>query len=124
MQNQYETVFILTPVLSEEQIKETVKKFRDFLLNNGAEMVHEESWGIRKLAYQINHKSTGYYHLFEYRIAPEMIAKFELQLRRDERVMRFLTVKLDKYAIEYNENRRKKLKNSAEPKPIIDQINN
>ncbi len=117
MQNQYETVFILTPVLSEQQIKETVGKFRNYLKDRGAEMVHEESWGIRKLAYQINHKSTGYYHLFEYKVAPNVIADFELQLRRDERVMRFLTVKLDKYAIEYNEKRRKKLQEkSAEPK--------
>ncbi len=107
--NQYETVFILTPGLSEDQIKETVDKFRQFILDNGGEMVWEEKWGIRKLAYPIRHKTSGYYHLFEFKADPDFIQKFETQLRRDENVMRFLTVKLDKYAIEYNEQKRQKL---------------
>ncbi len=114
--NQYETVFILTPVLSEDQIKETVDKFRKFITDNEGEIVYEESWGIRKLAYPIQHKTTGYYHLFEFKAAPELIENFEIQLRRDERVIRFLTVKLDKLAIEYNEQRRQQ---KAEPKPEV-----
>jgi len=109
MLNQYETVFILTPVLSEDQIKETVDKYRQFLLKNEGEIIWEESWGIRKLAYPIRHKTTGYYHLFEFRASPNLISKFETQLRQDERVIRFLAVKLDKKAIEYNEQRRKQI---------------
>ncbi len=54
--NQYETVFILTPVLSDEQMKEAVKKYQDFLKEQGAEIVHEEHWGMRKLAYPIQKK--------------------------------------------------------------------
>ena len=115
MVNQYETVFILTPVLSETQVKEAVKKFKDFLTEKGAEIVHEENWGLRKLAYKINKKSTGFYQLFEFRAEPSLIAPFELQLRRDERVMRFLTVKLDKYAIEFNQRRREKMKEQPQP---------
>ena len=111
---QYETVFILTPVLTEDQIKETVDKFRQFILDNDGEIVWEESWGMRKLAYPIRHKTTGYYHLFEFKARPSFIEKFETQLRRDERVMRFLTVKLDKYAIQHNEERRKKLQAQQE----------
>ena len=110
MLNQYETVFILTPVLSEDQMKETVKKYQDFLRQNGAEIVHEERWGMRKLAYPIQKKSTGFYHLYEYRAEGDSIAKIELALKRDERVMRFLTVKLDKHAIAYNEKKRAKAK--------------
>jgi len=110
MLNQYETVFILTPVLSEDQMKETVKKYQDFLRQNGAEIVHEEKWGMRKLAYPIQKKSTGFYHLYEYRAEGDSIAKIELALKRDERVMRFLTVKLDKHAIAYNEKKRAKAK--------------
>lgn len=109
MVKQYETVFILTPVLSEDQVKETVKKFRDYLLSKGAEIVNEENWGLRKLAYKIKKKSTGFYILFEYRIDTQKLKEFETQLKRDERVLRFLTVYLDKYAIEFNEKRRKKL---------------
>ena len=74
MLNQYETVFIMTPVLSEEQMKETVKKFENILTNNGAEIIHQENWGLRKLEYQIQKKSTGFYHLFEFKAEPTMVA--------------------------------------------------
>jgi small subunit ribosomal protein S6 len=110
MVNQYETVFIMTPVLSEEQMKETVKKFRDHLTSNGAEIVLDESWGMRKLAYPIQKKSTGFYHLFEFKVEGEVIKDYEVAFKRDERIMRFLTVKLDKHAIAYNEKKRKKAK--------------
>ena len=105
--NQYETVFILTPVLSDEQMKEAVKKYEDHLIKNGAEIVHREDWGLRKLVYPIQKKSTGFYHLFEYTNDGQLIADLELQLKRDERVLRFLTVKLDKHAIAYNEKKRR-----------------
>ena len=105
--NQYETVFILTPVLSDDQMKEAVKKYETFLNDNGAEIVHRENWGLRKLVYPIQKKSTGFYHLFEYTAPGDMIAKIEIQLKRDERVLRFLTVKLDKHAIAYNEKKRR-----------------
>ena len=105
--NYYETVFILTPVLSDEQMKEAAEKFKNFLTQNGAEIVNEELWGLRKLAYPINKKSTGFYCLLEFKAEPELIKKFETAYRRDERVIRFLTFRLDKYAVEYAEKRRK-----------------
>lgn len=106
MMNQYETVFILTPVLSEDQMKETVNKFKTLLTEKGAEIVNEESWGLRKMAYPIEKKSTGFYQLFEFKAEPEVIERLEIGFRRDERVIRFLTVKLDKYAAQYAEKRR------------------
>ena len=108
MLNQYETVFICTPVLSEPQVKETVKKFKDIITSNGCEMLHEENWGMKKLAYPIQKKSTGFYQLFEFKADPAFIAKLETDFRRDERVIRFMTVKLDKFAVEYS-NKRKRL---------------
>lgn len=105
--NQYETVFILTPVLSDEQMKEAVKKYEDHLISNGAEIVHREDWGLRKLVYPIQKKSTGFYHLFEFKNDGQLISELEVQLKRDERVLRFLTVKLDKHAIAYNEKKRR-----------------
>lgn len=110
MVNQYETVFIMTPVLSEEQMKETVKKFKDYLLGNGAEMVYEDNWGMRKLAYPIQKKSTGFYHLFEFKAEGSIIRDYEVAFKRDERILRFLTVKLDKHAVAYNEKKRNKAK--------------
>ena len=107
--NQYETVFILNPVLSETQIKEAVEKFENFLTSRGAEFVSKENWGLKKLAYPIQNKKSGFYHLFEFKVAGEVIDAFELEFRRDERVMRYLTVKLDKHAIAWAEKRRAKL---------------
>ena len=107
--NQYETVFILTPVLSDEQMKETVAKFTNLLKNNGAEILNEETWGLKKMAYAIQKKSTGFYCLIEFKAEPEVIKTLETAYRRDEKVIRFQTVKLDKYAVEYAEKRRAKL---------------
>ena len=104
--NQYETVFILTPVLSEVQMKEAVEKFKGILTAEGAEIVNEENWGLKKLAYPIEKKTTGFYVMFEFNADPKVIAKLELQYRRDERVIRYLTTKLDKYAVEYAAKRR------------------
>ena len=107
--NQYETVFILTPVLSEEQMKEAVAKFETILTNNGAELVFKNFWGMRKLAYPIQKKSTGFYQLIEYKAEGSVIETLETELKRDERIIRFLTVKLDKHAIAYNEKKRRKM---------------
>ncbi len=107
--NHYETVFILNPVLSDTQIKETVQKFNDYLVSKGAEMISKEDWGLKKLAYPIQKKKSGFYHLFEYKIAGENIAAFELEFRRDDSVMRYLTVKLDKHAAAWAETRRSRI---------------
>jgi small subunit ribosomal protein S6 len=106
--NNYETVFILTPVLSDAQMKEAVSKFKNLLTEQGAEIVNEENWGLRKLAYPIDKKTTGFYTLLEFNVNPEVIDKLEINFRRDERIIRFLTVKQDKFALEYAEKRRNK----------------
>jgi len=106
MLNHYETVFIITPVLSDVQMKETVKKFRTILADNGAEFVNEEDWGLRKLAYPIQNKTTGFYNLFEFKAPGTLIDKLETEYRRDERIIRFLTFKMDKYAVAYSNKKR------------------
>ena len=104
--NQYETVFILTPVLSDVQMKEAVEKFKGILTAEGAEIINEENWGLKKLAYPIEKKSTGFYQLIEFNANPATIQKLELNYRRDERVIRYITIKMDKYAAEYAAKRR------------------
>ena len=106
--NHYETVFILTPVLSDEQMKETVAKFKKLLADNGAETLNEEAWGLKKMAYAIDKKSTGFYCLLEFTAEPSVVDTLETGYRRDEKVIRFMTVKLDKYAVAYAEKRRAK----------------
>ena len=106
MIKQYETVFIATPVLSEAQMKETVKKYIDYIVAKGGEIVYEEDWGLKQLAYPIQKKSTGFYYMIEFKADTQVIARLETQYRRDERIMRFLTFAMDKHAIAYAEKRR------------------
>lgn len=108
MTNRYETVFILTPVLSEDQTKETVKKFKDLIKTGNGKVRHEESWGMRKLAYPIQKKSTGFYYLLEFESEGDLITKLETEFRRDERVIRFLTIVMDKHHIDFAEKHRTK----------------
>ncbi|MEI5985102.1 UNVERIFIED_CONTAM: rpsF [Trichonephila clavipes] len=103
---QYESVIILTPLLSEDAAKEVITKFKDILVEGGAEIIAEDNWGLRKLAYPIQKKTTGFYHLTEFKAPGELIKKLEVDYKRDERVMRFLTISLDKHAVAYNEKKR------------------
>jgi small subunit ribosomal protein S6 len=107
--NSYETVFILTPVLSEEQAKEAVQKFESQVGSLGGKVKHSESWGLKKLAYPIQKKSTGFYFLTEFQAPGSAVAELEVAFKRDERVMRFLTVKMDKDHLAYAEKRRAKM---------------
>ncbi|MFD2598842.1 30S ribosomal protein S6 [Sphingobacterium corticis] len=103
---QYESVIILTPLLSEEAANEAIAKFKNILVEGGAEIVAEDNWGLKKLAYPIQKKTTGFYHLTEFKAPGELIKKLEVEYKRDERVMRFLTISLDKHAIAYSEKKR------------------
>ncbi len=116
MKKNYETVFILTPVLSDIQMKDAVLRFIKVITDNKGEVINEEHWGLKKLAYPIQHKNTGFYHLLEFKSEPSLISKLETELRRDEKVMRFLTVSIDKHALVYNERRRKGAFNTKENK--------
>ena len=106
--NSYETVFILTPVLSDDQAKEAVQKFESEMKAFGAKIKHSENWGLRKLAYPIQKKSTGFYFLVEFEADGSVVADYELMMKRDERVLRFLTVKMDTDHVAYSEKRRAK----------------
>ena len=117
--NKYETVFILTPVLSDAQMKEAVEKFTKVITDNGGNIVNEELWGLRKLAYPIDKKSTGFYALVEFDSDPTLVKTLETAYRRDERVLRFLTFRLDKYAAEYAAKRRS-LKANAAAQPTVE----
>ena len=106
MLTQYETVFILTPVLSEDDTKKTISTYLDLLKSKGAEIVHQEAWGLRNLRYPINKKTTGIYHVVEFKSDGKAVDTLEVAFRRDENVLRYLTVKLDKYALKYNNDKR------------------
>ena len=108
MLKQYETVFIATPVLSEQQMKEAVAKYTQLIADNGGEVVYEENWGLKQLAYPIQHKTSGFYYLIQFKAEPSFIETLETQYFRDERIIRYLTVALDKHAVAYAAKRREK----------------
>lgn len=112
---QYETVIVLTPLLSEDSVKEGVAKFTKILTDGGAEIIQQDSWGLKKLAYPIQKKTTGHYHLIEFKAPGELINKLEVEYKRDERVLRFLTVSLDKHAVAYNDKKRSGAFNKNKP---------
>ena len=122
MNHQYETVFIMNPVLSEDQVKDAVSKFKKYLTDHKAEIIFENNWGMKKLAYPIQKKKSGFYYLIEFKSSPELIGKLELEYKRDERLMRFLTVALDKHAITYNEKRRRLAAEKAAQKQAEEQV--
>jgi small subunit ribosomal protein S6 len=103
----------MTPVLSDDQVKEAVKKYLALLKENGAEIVFEESWGLKKLAYPIQKKNNGFYHLIEFAAEGTVISTLETAFKRDEKLIRFLTVKLDKHAVAYNEKKRAQKKSET-----------
>ena len=112
--NNYETVFIVTPVLSEAQVQEVADKFQGIITENGGQIVNAENWGLKKLAYPIQKKTTGFYFLIEFTGEGSLVDILETGYRRDERIIRFLTFKQDKYAVEYSEKRRAKLANKSQ----------
>jgi len=106
MNNNYETVIIFTPILNNEEVKKQISKYTDLIKEDGGNIVHEDHWGLKQLAYPIQKKTTGIYHIVEYDAPTGFIDKLELQFRRDENVMRFLTTVLDKYSLDYNDRKR------------------
>ena len=116
--NNYETVFILTPDLSADQTKEAVDKFVSLITDNGGELVNREEWGMRKLAYPIQAKSTGFYVFLEFKSEPSFIETLEVNYRRDDKVIRFLTFKQEKYALEYAEKRRRNRKEPVKSEEV------
>jgi len=105
--NQYEVTFIVDPVLSGEEIKATAQTYVDHLKNEGCTIVHVDEMGLRQLAYPINRRTSGVYFCIEFQPnGDDVIPGAELALRRDERIIRFLTVKLDKYGVKYNDDKR------------------
>jgi len=106
MQN-YELMVIFTPVLSEEEFKAAQKKFTSLVSENGGEVVYENAWGLKSLAYPIQKKTTGLYWVLEYAAPTDFNEKLKTQLLRDESVIRHMFTALDKYAVEYNAKKRK-----------------
>lgn len=111
MQNQYELMIIFTPILSDDELKNVVDEYAKYIESNKGAIVSRETWGLRQLAYEIDQKTTGIYHLFEFNAPGTLISSLEILLKRDDNVMRFLTTRLDKYAVEWNQTRRERKKN-------------
>ena len=120
MHKNYETAFILTPVLSEQQTKDAVEKYKNLITSLGGEIINLENMGLRQLAYPIQKKSNGFYVLIEFTAEPSFIKTLEVEYKRDERIIRFLTTALDKFAVEYNAKRKSGAFSAAkDPKTVV-----
>ncbi|MBA2498760.1 MAG: 30S ribosomal protein S6 [Chitinophagaceae bacterium] len=104
--NNYELMVIFTPVLSDDEFKSALKKYTGYITENGGEIVSENPWGLKSLAYPVDKKTTGLYWVLEFRGLSDFNEKLKIQLLRDESVLRHLLCKLDKYAVEYNAKKR------------------
>ena len=109
----YELMLIFTPVLAEEDYKNAQKKFADLITENGGNIINQDAWGLRNLSYPIDKKTTGLYYVLEYKAPGETNAKLEIQLNRDEHIMRHMVTRLDKFAVIYNARKRNKNANVA-----------
>jgi small subunit ribosomal protein S6 len=103
----YELMVIFTPVLSDEEFKAAQKKYATLVTDNGGAIVHENAWGLKSLAYPVQKKTTGIYHVLEFQAPTDFNEKLKIQLLRDEQVLRHMVTKLDKYAVEYNIRKKK-----------------
>ena len=112
--NNYELMVIFTPVLSDEEFKNAQRKFTSMVTENGGQMVAENAWGLKSLAYPVQKKTTGLYWVSEFRAPSDFNEKLKIQLLRDESVLRQLCTKLDKYAVEYNAKKRSGVKTGTE----------
>ena len=110
----YELMVIFTPVLSEEEYKAAQKKYSTLVTENGGEVVHDNPWGLKSLAYPIRKKTTGLYWVMEYKAPSNFNEKLKIQLLRDESVIRHMFTALDKYAVEYNTKRRSGVSTATE----------
>ena len=108
----YEMMVIFTPVLSEDDFRAAQKRYTDLITSSGGEIVHSNPWGLKSLAYPIQKKTTGIYWVVEYKAPADFNAKLNVQLHRDEQVLRHMYTALDKYAVEYNDKKRNGLLSS------------
>jgi small subunit ribosomal protein S6 len=99
--NNYESSVIINAAIEEEQIESTIKKIEESIRNNGGEIVDIEKWGRKRLAYAVNKSKSGYYVIIRFFAQPELVSKLERMYQLDEYIFRYLTIKLDKFALEY-----------------------
>ena len=104
--NNYELMVIFTPILSDDEFKAAQKKYTTLVTENGGQVVAENPWGLKSLAYPIQKKTTGMYLVLEYSAPSDLNEKLKIQLNRDENVLRHMITALDKYAVQYNGRKR------------------
>ena len=104
--NNYELMVIFTPILSDDEFKAAQKKYTTLVTETGGQVVAENPWGLKSLAYPIQKKTTGLYWVTEFIAPSDFNEKLKIQLLRDESILRHMATRLDKYAVEYNHRKR------------------
>jgi small subunit ribosomal protein S6 len=115
--NSYESAVIINAALDDEQIESIITRIKDFITNNGGNIRDIENWGRKRLAYMINKSKIGYYAIFRFDAPTNIISKLERNYTLDEHILRYLTISLDKDAVEYLEKKRSDSQSESEPEP-------
>ena len=119
--NRYEFTYIITPVLTEEQIKDTIKRVNKTIESNGGSIIEVDEWGSQRLAYQINKKRNGYYVNMYFDAPSEIVTRLERAMEIDDNILRYLTLRMDKKMIQHYELRKKQGPAVAEPQPAAEE---
>lgn len=99
----YETAVLLNAALEDEQIQSLISRIKELITSNGGEINEIEDWGRKRLAYMVNKNKIGYYAIFRFDALPDLVSKLERFYKLDESVLRYLTIKLSKGALEQME---------------------
>ena len=113
--NSYESAVIINAALDDEQIESIITRIKDFITNNGGNIREIENWGRKRLAYMINKSKIGYYAIFRFDAPTNIISKLERNYTLDEHILRYLTISLDKDAVEFLEKKRSDSQTESQP---------
>lgn len=96
----YESVVLINATLEDEQIESTIARIHEVITANGGEIVETDKWGRKRLAYPIKKAKSGYYLVLRFKAPTELISTLERNYRLDENIIRYITIALDKFALE------------------------
>ncbi len=123
----YESVAIINAALEDDQIEVTISRILETIKSQGGELIEVDKWGRKRLAYPIQKSKSGYYLVLRFNAPTELIAVLERNYRLDENIIRYLTITLDKFAIEAIAKQKEALKTAeqaaeeAQPKTTVSQ---
>lgn len=122
--NVYESAVIINAALDDEQIENELTRLQEHIVNFGGEIIDVDKWGRKRLAYMVNKSKIGFYAIFRFNAQSNIVSKLERAYVLDENIIRFLTIQLDKNALEYFEKNKAAAQAAAivEEEPVVAEL--